>query len=228
MDGQQVYLDPASEALVLHLGDIVSISCRVGSSEGTYDSSGDGPVTPSYIVFEVEGRIVQNSTQNTITVSYINSSSVTQGGMYTCMVDTGFSIISSNTSTLMVFSPIIIDHPMNTISATDGDRVQANCTATGFPRPWIEWYRLAEGANHPTHDTTIDRIRAVSVELPTDSVITNTTDEYSVSSSLVIPMVEYTGYGDYVCLSVLDYNEPSLPNQDNSSLLTLSIFTLAG
>ena len=112
------------------------------------------------VTFTLDDEVVQNSTDNTLTISYVNETSVTLGGVYACSVDddeSGMTFYSQDI-TFVVFAPLITMDPVDVL-ATDIESVaEFNCTAVGSPAPNITWYRLREGADLMDFDSATESV----------------------------------------------------------------------
>ena len=94
------------------------------------------PANVDRYVFQQDDMVVQNSTSDTLKITYEDDSSVTQGGTYLCKAD---NVYSSSAATVG-FSPLIIEDPAD-VFTTVNSRVQLNCSAVGFPTPQLQWIR---------------------------------------------------------------------------------------
>ena len=160
--------------------------------------------------FYLDNTIVQNSTDQTLTIQYNSQTSTIFGGTYDCEVlDSMNSIFRSDRKIFIAFVPIITEQPVP-IYTVAGESVEFNCTATGLPIPTIRWIRL-----RPDDDVDMleDDLLLSLDNLPTNSTI-NCYDEYNVSitSVLTIEYVSFEDFGDYICVAVLESEDVMNPN----------------
>lgn len=207
---QDVVLEPNNTEFLLNLGDTLNLTCVYSMNFMDNDTL--------FFIFQLDGELVQNSTDDTLVISYLNQSSVSQGGSYFCSVDDGVMRIDASNSTMVLFSPIIVEHPVDIYTTTSND-VVFNCTAAGFPAPDIQWYRLMDNIDLSTVNN-INDVPGLAQTLPTNALIRfyNTSDVSIIESSLIIQNVMFGDFGTYVCLASL--REDSLV--EDSSFVNIS------
>lgn len=137
-------------------------------------------------------------TNSSLFIQYADSSSVTKGGLYQCIAThTGDQVVGKSNVVLVAFVPILTETPSNT-TVTAGSEVTLNCSASGYPTPEIEWYRLTESKGI----TQVDDLYQYTSVLP-DSVTIVTADESEtiIVSTMTITTVDHQDYGYYLCVA---------------------------
>ena len=134
-----------------------------------------------------------------IVIRYYSIESLSQGGVYQCVMSTRDAVITGASQFLtVVFAPLITEGPQS-MSTTNGSYVEFNCTAAGYPAPILEWYRVSS-----YNVSTIQDIMSSAVELPYSAenitITVNSTISYSI---LTIDPVYYNDYGYYICVATL-------------------------
>ncbi len=181
---------------LLQLGDTVTITCNTTLLTGnlTYE-------------FQLNNEVVQNYTDSSLSITYTDESSVSNGGVYICSIREDMDMPIYSLTTLRVFfAPIITTDPVNVFTDSD-ETVEFNCTAVGSPAPIVTWYRLRSGANTSFIDD-LDNITGMSVELPQTSNVTfDNAVENTLTSTITFDTVQFMDFGDYVCVATLDLEE---------------------
>ncbi|XP_053206702.1 cell adhesion molecule DSCAML1-like [Panonychus citri] len=83
-------------------------------------------------------RIKSNEDPSVLIIETIQSS---HSGNYTCRMSNKLGYDSYTTELLVQGSPNWIEKPKD-ITAHSGDTLTVNCSASGYPKPKIEWKRL--------------------------------------------------------------------------------------
>ena len=197
--GQDVTLEP-SGTILLELEESVKLTCLVLAM----------PANIGRYVFLQDDMVVQNSTSDTLNITYEDDSSVTQGGTYLCMAD---NVYSSSTA-IVWFAPLITEEPAD-VFTTVNSSVQLNCSAVGFPAPQLQWIRLMSGENL-TDLSTFAEINNHDPNLPEGAMVLFFSELPNVdnSSNLIFDEIESTDFGSYVCVATLN-NETSLTSDFN-------------
>ena len=170
--------------------------------------------SPAYVVFLQDGMVVENSTSDTLNITYEDDGSVKQGGTYLCMAN---NIYSSSTATVW-FAPLINEEPADVFTTVNGN-VQLNCSAVGFPAPQLQWIRLMPGEDL-TDLSTFDEIDIRDSNLPDGAMVLFSTDVDNNSSFdnnsifLIFDGIEPTDFGSYVCVATLN-NESFINSTSN-------------
>ena len=190
-NAQSPTIQPAG-VFLLELNEVLTLNCVVDSSD-----------IVSY-EWRLDNVIVQNDTLPNITISYVDASSVDQGGVYHCTVyDSANKTDSTTNQVFVAFAPLITMSPQS-VEVTRGDRVELSCNVTSFPVSTIEWAKLP--SDFVVDNTT--NLDDLSPYLdPPNTVITfdNTTNSDTFNSSiLVIESVLGSDFGYYVCIGILD------------------------
>ena len=154
-------------------------------------------------VFLQDDMVVQNSTSDTLNITYEDDSSVTQGGTYLCVAD---DVYSSSTATVL-FAPLITEEPAD-VFTTVNSNVQLNCSAVGFPTPQLQWIRLMPGEDL-TDLSTFEEIDIRDPNLPEGAVILYSTEMsdssiFDNNSRLTFDGVQSTDFGSYVCVATMN------------------------
>ena len=190
---------------LLELNEVLTLNCVVDSSD----------------IVSYEWRLndvtVQNDTSPNITISYIDASSVDQGGVYHCTVYDSVNKADSTTNQVFVaFAPLITTSPQS-IDVTRGDQVELSCNVTSFPVSTIKWAKLPSGFIVDNITDLNDLSRYLD---PPNTVITinNTTNSDTFNSSiLVIESVLGSDFGYYVCIGTLDNDTLVVPEGSGSA-----------
>ena len=183
-------------------------------------------------VFLQDDMVVQNSTSDTLNITYEDDSSVIQGGTYLCMADN----VSSSSNATVLFSPLITEDPAN-VFTTVNSSVQLNCSAVGFPAPQLQWIRLMPGEDL-TDLSAFEEINNRGPNLPEGAMVLFSTNILDVDnslsldndSSLTFDEAQSTDFGSYVCVATLDNENPqiSIFNLTNISFDISDISVLTG
>ena len=204
-NAQSPTIQPAG-VFLLELNEVLTLNCVVDSSD----------------IVSYEWRLnditVQNDTSPNITISYINASSVDQGGIYHCTVYDSVNKTDSATNQVFVaFAPLITTSPQS-VDVTRGDRVELSCNVTSFPVSTIEWAKLPSGFIVDS----ITNLNDLSPYLdPPNTVATfnNTTNGDTFNSSiLVIESVLGSDFGNYVCIGILNNDTLVVPEGSGSGI----------
>ena len=152
----------------------------------------------------LQDDMVQNSTSDTLNITYEDDNSVTQGGTYLCKAD---DVYSSSTATVF-FAPLIITEDPADVFSTVNSRFQLNCSAVGFPAPRLQWIRLMPG-EILTDLSTFEEIDIRDPNLPDGAMVLFSTDvdnnsSFDSDSSLTFDEIEPTDFGSYVCVATLN------------------------
>ena len=201
-NGQSPIIQPAG-VFLLKLNEILTLNCVVDSSD-----------IVSY-VWRLDNKPVQNGSSPNITISYIDASSVDQGGAYHCTVYDSVDETDSTTNQVFVaFAPLITMSPQS-VDVTRGDRVELSCNVTSFPVSKIEWAKLPS-------DFIVDNrtnLNDLSPYLDPPSTFYNTTYSNTFNSSiLVIKSVLVSNFGYYTCVGILDNNTLVAPEGSGSTI----------
>ena len=204
-NAQSPTIQPAG-VFLLELNETLTLNCVVDSSD----------------IVSYEWRLndvtVQNDTSPNITISYIDASSVDQGGVYHCTVYDSVNKADSTTNQVFVaFAPLITTSPQS-VDVTRGDTVELSCNVTSFPVSTIEWAKLPSGFIVDN----ITNLNDLSPYLDPPNTITtfdNTTNSNTFNSSiLVIESVLGSDFGDYVCIGILDNDTLVVPEGSGSAI----------
>ena len=202
-NAQSPTIQPAG-VFLLELNEILTLNCVVDSSD-----------IVSY-EWRLNNVIVQDDTRANITISYIDASSVDQGGVYHCIVyDSANKTDTTTNQVFVAFAPLITMSPQS-VDVTRGDRVELSCNVTSFPVSIIKWAKLPSG--FIVDNTT--NLKDLSPYLnPPNTVITieNTTNSDNFNFSiLVIESVLGSDVGYYVCIGILDNDTLVVPEGSGS------------
>ncbi len=205
--GLGVTIEP-SVLVVLNQNEDVTLTCQ--PSQGMM-------VNDNYqIVFLQNEVVVQNSSDNTYNITYVDEMSVSDGGVYRCTING----MNSMSTVEVIFAPSITDNPVDAF-ATSNDRVELVCTAVGSPPPNITWYRLDDGLGMEPFDS-VEEIEANNRDLPVFSDINSTNAiDFTTTSTLTIDPVQFMDFGDYICVAIL---EDELNDTALSTNFTLPLF----
>ena len=118
------------------------------------------------------GLLLANEDSHTLSLNDI--SATTNGGEYQCIVSNVAGTGSANAT--VFFHPIITAGPSDQTARNGSLGISFNCSATGFPEPYIEWHRVD------------------NEHLPT-SIISSSGD----TSTLTFDEVEFGAEGLYYC-----------------------------
>ena len=110
---------------VFDYGDSVNLTC---SAEG-------GPGNTYQWAFN--GTVLQDMVSDRLLLPFITASG--NGGMYMCLVS---NAAGSDTGSTYVFVSLLITEDPSDATAIIGDSVSFSCTATSFPEPLYEWFKL--------------------------------------------------------------------------------------
>ncbi|XP_037092265.1 lachesin-like, partial [Pollicipes pollicipes] len=101
----------------------------------------DVPISSNTILFTQEPRfsVEQEGDTYTLQISDIQES---DQGVYECLCQISVQNSISGTVLLAVrLKPVISDNSTRSVIASEGERVELSCYASGFPRPEITWRR---------------------------------------------------------------------------------------
>ena len=154
-------------------------------------------------IFTVDDQTVQNSTSDSLNITYTDETSLSDRGVYICSIDDGDGVPTmSQTSIRVLFAPIVTINPVD-VSADNEGSISFNCGAVGFPTPKITWYRLMDG-EALNLSLTLNDISEITINLPGNSNVTFENTEISINSTLAIDPVDFIDFGDYFCVASLD------------------------
>ena len=198
-------IQPAG-VFLLELDEILTLNCVVDSSD-----------IVSY-EWRLDNVTVQNDTSSNITISYIDASSVDQGGVYHCIMhDFAGKTDSTINKVFVAFAPLITMSPQS-VDVTRGDRVELSCNVTSFPVSIIKWAKLPSGF---IVDNTTNLKDLFPYLDPPNTVITieNTTNSDNFNSSILfIESVLGSDFGDYICIGILDNDTLVVPEGSESAI----------
>ena len=190
---------------LLELNDVLTLNCVVDSSD--------------IVLYEwrLDYISIQNDTSSNITISYIDASSVDQGGVYHCILhDSAGKTDSTINKVFVAFAPLITMSPQS-VDVTRGDRVELSCNVTSFPVSTIKWAKLPS-------DFLVDNatnLNDLSPYLDPPNTVTtfdNTTNSNTFNFSiLVIESVLGPDFGDYICIGILDNDTLVIPEGSESA-----------
>ena len=204
-NAQSPTIQPAG-VFLLELNETLTLDCVVDSSD----------------IVSYEWRLdyipVQNDNSSNITISYIDASSVDQGGVYHCVVhDFAGKTDPAINQVFVAFTPLITTSPQS-VDVTRGDRVELSCNVTSFPVSIIKWAKLPSGFI-VDNATNLKDLSPYLYPPNTVTTIDNTTNsDTSNSSILVIESVLGSDFGDYVCIGILDNETLVLPEGSESAI----------
>ena len=177
---------------MIEYGDTVNLTCVIMTSI---------PLTDLRVVWTYNDAIIPNASSLFLTFSYTTADAVAEGGVYQCYVSTlDAEFTASSLSVVLLFGPFIIEGPQS-VYTTNGSDVEFNCTATGYPVPYVDFYRVSSG-----NVSTIQDIIYSAIPLPDsaeNSTLTTNTTEYI---ALTIDPVYYNDYGYYICVATFPLN----------------------
>ena len=170
------------------------------------------------------GNRLISSRGSFLTLNFTESASVSQGGMYRCSAykyiyydniylyyNTDVRGYSPHVSIL--FSPSFAEEPEST-EARVNDSIELSCTAFGYPVPVIKWNRITTEVSQDHTNNT--------VELPKAAYNDTIVSIYNVTSTLIIPSIQYDDFGNYLCVAALSSSELSEDVQVISSVSTIT------
>ena len=191
---------------LLELNDVLTLNCVVDGSD--------------IVLYEwrLDYISIQNDTSSNITISYIDASSVDQGGVYHCILhDSAGKTDSTINKVFVAFAPLITMSPQS-VDVTRGDRVELSCNVTSFPVSTMKWAKLPS-------DFLVDNatnLNDLSPYLDPPNTVTtfdNTTNSDTFNFSiLVIESVLGPDFGDYVCIGILDNDTLVVPEDSESAI----------
>ena len=143
---------------------------------------------------------VLDETSSILTVQYDNVESVNEGGYYQCFASYNNALLTGSSNLiLLIFAPYITTHPVS-VSVNVNETIELSCTATGYPAPIIEWYRVESNTVFSDYDAVL----YYSIELPDVSDYNDTTSDATITNAtLIISPIDYIDYGYYLCVATL-------------------------
>ena len=177
----------------LTFGEEVQLSCT-STSNIQLDES-----LPTEFTWTLNNDVL-NETSSILTVQYDNVESVNKGGYYQCFASYNDTLLTGSSNLiLLIFAPYITTHPVS-VSVNVNETIELSCTATGYPAPIIEWYRVESNTVFSDYDAVL----YYSIELPDVSDYNDTTSDATITNAtLIISPIDYIDYGYYLCVATL-------------------------
>ena len=121
----------------------------------------------------------------------------------------GFALFTSSSESIFTWfsGSAQIEEPPNDLITTEGKSVNLTCTASGQPRPTIQWWRLLNATQQPTNFTSVE---------------TNTSS--NTFSTLLLKSISAEDEGEYVCVASNVVESQTLSNSDKATVRVYSKF----